>query len=442
MNANHRPRNQLRADRASLHYADLTTLPSSSAEPSALSSVTERNELDEFLHTAMQKEEAFEAEKQQLVVLEQSGFEARAKKREYTAHPLSSPSSLPSAPLPSIPIPRRPQWTTSMSAEELAHLERDAFLAWRRSLAELEEAGEVAMTPFEKNAEVWKQLWRVIERCAVVATIVDARNPLLYRSPDLEAYVREVGGDGGKVNVLVVNKADYLGVEQRAAWVRWFDREGVHVVFFSAVRAIKAEEERERKERERERRKMDREARRERGLIVGLRRADLEEIKEAEVVDDEKEDGQTANPLVANDAVPPHAAGDDVAIDEEEEEEADVDSADEDGTAEEKSAVEDQGSGTPSVAPSFSQGNSTDILTRDQLLDYFRQAHFSIHPPSSSTPAPSPTSRIQVGFVGFPNVGKVRHTRTLPLLVAVLLALSHRSFPPVLSLVSRPPSTR
>ena len=213
VNANYRPRNQLRADKASLHYADLTTLPSSSVEASHLASVTDRSELDEFLHSAIAAEETFEAEKQQLVVLQSDAFEARTSKREYnssafvspapaSSNTATSPSSAPS--LPSIPIPRRPQWTTSMSAEELSVAERDAFLTWRRQLASLEDEQLVLMTPFEKNIEVWKQLWRVIDRCTVIATIVDARNPLLYRSEDMERYVGEMGGgaegecDGGE----------------------------------------------------------------------------------------------------------------------------------------------------------------------------------------------------------------------------------------------------
>lgn len=40
-----------------------------------------------------------------------------------------------------------------------------AFLEWRRDIAQIEQ-GQVslAITPFEKNLEVWKQLWRVIEK--------------------------------------------------------------------------------------------------------------------------------------------------------------------------------------------------------------------------------------------------------------------------------------
>jgi large subunit GTPase 1 len=77
----------------------------------------------------------------------------------------------------------------------------------------LEEKENVLMTPFEKNLEVWKQLWRVVERSEVIVQIVDARNPLLFRCPDLEKYVKEV--DSSKKTILLVNKSDLLTPKQR-----------------------------------------------------------------------------------------------------------------------------------------------------------------------------------------------------------------------------------
>ena len=66
--------------------------------------------------------------------------------------------------------------------EEFDYAERTAFLEWRRRIAELEKTTKDAVaTPFEKNLNMWRQLWRVIERSDVLIQIVDARNPLLYR---------------------------------------------------------------------------------------------------------------------------------------------------------------------------------------------------------------------------------------------------------------------
>lgn len=44
------------------------------------------------------------------------------------------------------------------------------------------ESSDGAVAPFEKNLEVWRQLWRVIEKSDLLVQIVDSRNPLLFRS--------------------------------------------------------------------------------------------------------------------------------------------------------------------------------------------------------------------------------------------------------------------
>jgi ribosome biogenesis GTPase A len=54
----------------------------------------------------------------------------------------------------------------------------------------LEAEERLVVTPFEKNLEVWRQLWRVLERSDFLVQVVDARNPLFYASDDLEAYAR------------------------------------------------------------------------------------------------------------------------------------------------------------------------------------------------------------------------------------------------------------
>lgn len=129
-------------------------------------------------------------------------------------------------------IPRRPQWTSETSPEQLQQNERDEFLKWRRDLALLQENEGLVLTPYEKNLEFWRQLWRVVERSDVIVQIVDARNPLLFRCEDLESYVKEVSIH--KMNVILVNKADFLNEDQRKAWAKYFDEQHVKVAFFSA----------------------------------------------------------------------------------------------------------------------------------------------------------------------------------------------------------------
>ena len=77
----------------------------------------------------------------------------------------------------------------------------------------IEETTKRVLTPFEKNLEVWKQLWRVIERSDIVLQILDARDPLLFRSLDLEKYIQEIGPN--KLRILLVNKADFLAEDMR-----------------------------------------------------------------------------------------------------------------------------------------------------------------------------------------------------------------------------------
>lgn len=48
-----------------------------------------------------------------------------------------------------------------------------------------------------------------------------------------ECYAREISPE--KENLILLNKADLLGGEQRSAWARFFEKEGVRVVFWSAL---------------------------------------------------------------------------------------------------------------------------------------------------------------------------------------------------------------
>ncbi len=61
-------------------------------------------------------------------------------------------------------FPSRPHWDSTTTGEQLDQLERDSFLEWRRGLVVLEENEKLVLTPFERNLEFWRQLWRVIER--------------------------------------------------------------------------------------------------------------------------------------------------------------------------------------------------------------------------------------------------------------------------------------
>lgn len=98
------------------------------------------------------------------------------------------------------------------------------------TLSSLQDNQSLLLTPFERNLEVWRQLWRTCERSDLIVQIVDARNPLSSRSEDLEKYVLElnldIDGDGKgeraegsnrvpRKNLLLINKSDLLTMKQR-----------------------------------------------------------------------------------------------------------------------------------------------------------------------------------------------------------------------------------
>jgi hypothetical protein len=104
-----------------------------------------------------------------------------------------------------------------------------------RSLARLEEEDGLVLTPFERNLEVWRQLWRVLERSDVVVQVVDARDPLTYWSDSLAAYAADIHAT--KASLVLLNKADLLPAAARRAWADWFDARGRRYVFWSAAAA-------------------------------------------------------------------------------------------------------------------------------------------------------------------------------------------------------------
>ncbi|CAB1314100.1 unnamed protein product, partial [Coregonus sp. 'balchen'] len=273
-----------------------------------------------------------------------------------------------------------PHWDESTSPEVLQQTERDSFLEWRRELALLEEEQKMFLTPFERNLDFWRQLWRVIERSDIVVQIVDARNPLLFRCPDLECYVKEVSRD--KVNLLLVNKADLLTREQRRIWARYFQREGLRAVFWSALGMEVEEQEDEKSDAENEDEGMP----------------DNDNVSRRQDVEDNKDEKESEE-------------------DEEEDEESDMDEKQQRGEqfkdcvaegdwqtcseASEGEEADDEDSIDGSTHGSSSFHNSSRLLTKDELLAIFKAAH------------DGPTLKEGELTVGYPNVGKSSTINTI-----------------------------
>ncbi|WQF79789.1 Putative GTP binding domain, P-loop containing nucleoside triphosphate hydrolase, Ras GTPase GNL1 [Colletotrichum destructivum] len=305
-------------------------------------SVTEQGALDEFLATAELAGTDFTAEKMnniKIIHTDQknpyllSGAEERgvlAKQKDHKGR---------------LTVPRRPKWDASTTPEELDRKERDSFLDWRRGLAELQENHDLLMTPFERNLEVWRQLWRVIERSDLVVQIVDARNPLLFRSEDLESYVKDI--DSKKENLLLINKADMLTLNQRKMWAKYLKENGIAYRFFSA----------------------------------SLAKEMLEALEEEDENSDEDEPEAGSSSQAASQSAATGKEAKDKA-DEEHSEEEDGQEEGGAGTSQQDGEVDD---------------DDIRILTVEELEDIFLS-----HAPENAEPG----HKLQIGLVGYPNVGK------------------------------------
>lgn len=307
-------------------------------------SVTEQAALDEFLSTAELAGTDFTAEKLnnvKIIHTDQknpyllSAAEERATVKKHKENRTR------------ITVPRRPHWDKNTTPEELDEAERQSLLEWRRGLAELQESNDLLMTPFERNLEVWRQLWRVIERSDLIVQIVDARNPLMFRCEDLERYVKEV--DKKKNNLLLVNKADMMTLEQRLAWADYFEAAGVNYKFFSAALAKELNEARD---------------------LSGSEVEDEDESFEEDEEDEGEDESEEENHLSAKAkslSVKDHRAQDNLH----------------------------------EQVTELDESERTRILTTDELESLFLQ-----HAPTVENGPEERARKTTIGLVGYPNVGK------------------------------------
>ncbi|KAJ7597491.1 hypothetical protein C8J56DRAFT_773806 [Mycena floridula] len=140
--------------------------------------------------------------------------------------------------------PRRPRWRFDMAKSELNHNEEGLFQKWLAQsdeivarwqnppqaeneaidkpvdtevlVSEPVETMPRSITYFERNLEVWRQLWRVTEISQIILVLLDCRCPLLHYPPSLAAYL------GDHKHILVLTKVDIAGPERAAAWTDYF----------------------------------------------------------------------------------------------------------------------------------------------------------------------------------------------------------------------------
>ncbi|KAI0749172.1 P-loop containing nucleoside triphosphate hydrolase protein [Irpex lacteus] len=348
-----------------------------------LQSITQERDLDEFLSTATLAGTQFTAERRNVKILNAPTatqhnpylLSDEEEKKTLARHAENKER---------LRVPRRPPWTKSMTTAQLDRQEKDAFLEWRRGLAQLQERDNLLLTPFERNIEVWRQLWRVLERSHLVVQIVDARNPLRFRCEDLETYVQDVEGaegeqgtgKGKRKSLLLINKSDLLTAKQRRQWADYFDSQGVQYAFFSAANAAAIQQAR-------------------RDALAAQEAVEAAAARgEQDSSEGDSEDEDTLDPE-SQAATPPPDSVDPSSFSEDELSSAD-ESDETDNEAHFTYAAEDESE--------EDKDPRTRVLSVLELEDLFLRAA----PPLSDFTDSSgqPPSKLVIGLVGYPNVGK------------------------------------
>ncbi|KAI9282231.1 hypothetical protein BY458DRAFT_543950 [Sporodiniella umbellata] len=119
-----------------------------------------------------------------------------------------------------IEFPKRPYWDYDMTKEQVEEKEQVAFQSWLDSIQEKYGTGE-EMSWYERNLEVWRQLWRVLEISDVVLIVMDIRHPLLHFPRSLYNFITQ---DLKKSIIGVFNKVDLVSSFTVFAWKKYFEQ--------------------------------------------------------------------------------------------------------------------------------------------------------------------------------------------------------------------------
>ncbi|XP_063410165.1 large subunit GTPase 1 homolog [Mytilus trossulus] len=350
-----------------------------------LQSVTEQSNLDDFLATAELAGTEFTAEKLNVKFIDPNKNSGLLSHTEQ-----ANVESLQEQHKDLLRIPRRPPWDINTSPEELDRREKASFLDWRKSLSVLSEVEGIILTPYERNLDFWRQLWRVIERSDIVVQIVDARNPLLFYCEDVAAYVQEVNPE--KVNFLLVNKADLLTQEQRQMWCDYFNERNIKLAFWSAL----AETDRQKEEKD-EDSSDDNNSDADESDEGDENMSDENETDEGEDMNEVDEDVKDTN----QEKDVSHEMSHDIqerlqgASVTDSEPKLSSDGKSEDIKFESQKSETDYSD--DALVDDCSHRNQHDVLNGEELLKMLRTLH------SSTKATPDQTT---VGMIGYPNVGK------------------------------------
>ena len=210
---------------------------------------------------------------------------------------------------------------------------------------------------------------------------------MLFRCEDLERYVVETSKE--KMNLILINKADFLSEKQRQHWAEYFDNVNLPVAFFSALeenqnnqlRKLKLLEEEEEEEDEVEEEEVEEEEVEEEEEIceeVDEEDSEYEDVEENEDQEEEEscivEKKSTPKTKVAEDVTKPSA----------------------DQTKQDESeTLQENKRNSSEVGVKIK--NSTRLLSGIELINLFKTIHKG---------RKVQEGRSVVGLVGYPNVGK------------------------------------
>ncbi|KAF9056099.1 hypothetical protein BJ165DRAFT_1600225 [Panaeolus papilionaceus] len=149
--------------------------------------------------------------------------------------------------------PKRPKWKFDMSKNEVEKNEEGLFKKWilqtdqivqewqntedKEDTVEGEDKelkikrAETKMprspSYFERNLEVWRQLWRVTEISQIILVLLDSRCPTLHFPPSLDAYLAEsqqYNTHQARRVILVLTKVDITGPERVQKWTEYISQ--------------------------------------------------------------------------------------------------------------------------------------------------------------------------------------------------------------------------
>ncbi|KAG8803593.1 hypothetical protein FRC17_006158, partial [Serendipita sp. 399] len=146
--------------------------------------------------------------------------------------------------------PKRPKWRYDQTKKEVEKNEEGLFSKWLREMDTIVEQWQAppamataerddgtkeegtssretensiiykrSPTYFERNLEVWRQLWRVTEISQILLILLDCRAPVLHFPPSLQSYLQALRPTP-KV-ILILTKVDLVTPSHVEAWTKY-----------------------------------------------------------------------------------------------------------------------------------------------------------------------------------------------------------------------------